>query len=71
MPIKVTIDPREVFHRYLRVLKNDCWIRNGKVYTEGYTSHRFDMKVGDAADPKFRVLRAVLELEAALKEAKL
>lgn len=70
MPMRVTGEAfRRLFVEKLTELKEGRWIVGEQVYEEHTTSHRFDVAVGDAADPKFRVLRAVVELEAAMKEA--
>ena len=62
-------EARTVFNQYLAHLKQDQWIRDGRVYTEAYTSHRFDMDMGDARDPKFAVLVCIEKLEEALRVA--
>lgn len=58
-----------VFRGVLEELKQGMWIENGKVYIERATSHKYDEAIGLADDSKFRLLRAIIELEQALQLA--
>jgi hypothetical protein len=61
----------EVFHHHLNKLSDDRWINeDGKMMTEAYTSHRFDMEVGDENHPDFPLVKAIQELRAILKARK-
>ncbi len=62
---------KRVVGAYLHHLKEERWVRDGRVYSEGYTSHRFDIDEGDVNDPKWEVLREVLRFEKFLTERKL
>jgi hypothetical protein len=60
----------KIFQDCLENLKEGRWVIGKDVMEEFATSHRYDAKVGDISEPRFRVLRAVTELEAALEERK-
>jgi hypothetical protein len=71
IPVPVTLHPGDidqVFNERLAELKDGRWIQDGKVWEMDYHPRDARPEVVDhnAAAPKWRLLRAVLELEAAL-----
>lgn len=67
--VSVSVTERaRIFSDVLHELKKGRWAENGVVYEEVATSHTFKARVGAIDEIQFRLLRAVLELEAALEE---
>lgn len=69
--IPIILDQNEidtVFEEKLKQLENGRWVRDGKVFTERYTSHRFDDDITKETSKKdIRILKAIEELREALK----
>lgn len=58
-----------IFHTRLQELTGGYWLRDGHLWEEKYTSHRFDDKVAAEDDPKYAVQVAALRLKQVLAEA--
>lgn len=62
---------REIATDYVRAWlekqKNGCWLRDGKIYTEGYTSHSFEYALTVGPDGDFKTQAAYDEAKATLE----
>lgn len=69
--IPVDLSPQEVRsigERWLEQLTQGRWVRDGKLWDEGHTSHRFDYEVGDSTHPDFELVEAIGKLRQILKK---
>lgn len=59
-----------IFMRRLEALKDGRWVREGKLWEEAYTSHRFDLEIGDHTHPDYDLVLSVQQLQTVLNDRK-
>lgn len=72
IPHAIELDEQQAKHvtkAYLESVKEGQWTDQGYLWEEHYTSHRFDDRVGDDSHPRYKLVKAVEDLEEILKRA--
>ncbi len=73
IPVKHHLSDAEVdqmVDSYFNRLKKERWVRDGKLWEEAYTSHRFDWELGGPDHPDYQLVEAIQNLQNILKERK-